>query len=312
MRPLTPLAHPATLALAALLSAGCARTFVVASAAAAPRADVEAEVMETDALEAARPEMKAVAVRFPNDCWKFDRKGGADAAVVPSLTPACAPWGEALAFTLQKAGFRVLPHQELVMYEARQRAAPPAAAKALGVNALLVIDRIGAKTGPVDASRRARLDLQQADPDGSPRGPARLDADAQKALLEVVGDRVRPWGDQAVEAAVEIRVTAVLPGSGTPLWRYARAQAAAEAAPANFRILLRGSGGRWTPVLPEGVAPAGEPGPDPRRVAYLQSMGTNPFNVKEPKVPDAPPAVNLQPLVQELATEIATRLASGN
>jgi hypothetical protein len=299
-------------ACAAVTSGGCARTFVVVGATPTPRVEAApAEVLETDDYAPNRPNLKSVAVRFPNDCWKFDKKADGGGQVSATLTPACAPWGEALTQALAGAGFKVTGLQDFLMLEAKQRMSPPAAAKWLGVNALIVVEKVDAASAPLDEARRGRLVLTQADPDGTLREPASLDERSIKGIEELLADRVRPWGSQAVEAVAEIKVTAVLPGTGAPLWRYSRKATAPEAAPANFKMLLRGRGGRWTPVLPEGVEPLPGPNIDPRILELMEARGNNPFAMPAEKPLTAKPAVNLPALVRELSTDLATRLASG-
>jgi hypothetical protein len=267
-------------------------------------------VLETDDYEPALPNLKAVAVRFPNDCWKFDKKtvDGAQ-RVTASLTPACAPWGEALTKALTTAGFKVAAHQDLVMVEAKQRMAPPAAAQWLNVNALLVVDKVEAAALPLGEAGRAKVSVLASDVNGNPGGPAKLGDRARKAVATLAGDRVRPWGDQAVEAVAEIRVTAMLAGTGTPFWRYARRLTSPEAVPPGFKMLLRGSGGRWVPVLPEGVAPTGEMQPDPRQQELAEWRKDHPLSTGV-TLP-ARPAANLPALIDELSAELASRLASG-
>jgi hypothetical protein len=303
----------ALLVCAAVASVGCARKFVVVSAAPPARGSLApAEVLETDDYEPNRAALKSVAVRFPNDCWKFEKRSDGSGQVSATLTPTCAPWGEALTRSLADAGFKVTGLQDFLMLEAKQRMSPPAAAKWLGVNALLVIDKVEAGTAPLEEARRAKLVVTQADPDGTVHEPATLDEKGRKGIEELVADRVRPWGPQAVEAVAEIKVTAVLPGTGAPLWRYARRATAPEAAPAEFKMLLRGRGGRWIPVQPVGVEKPAEPIVDPRVAEMFASKSANPFAMPtQPKVPEAKPAVNLPALVRELTAELADRLANG-
>lgn len=296
--------------LVALGASGGCRTYVVVAGNPTARGEAEpAEVLETDAYEPALPDLKAVGVRFPNDCWKFEKKalsGGTQ--VVASLTPACAPWGEALITALREAGFQVPPLEDFVMLEAKQRMTPPAAAQYLGVNALIVVDKVEGSSVPLDATRRAGLVYTQSDPEGTLLGPAKLSPRAVKAIEELTGDRVRPWGSQAVEAVAELRVTAVLPGTGAPMWRYSRRATAAETAPAGLQMLLRGSGGRWVPQLPEGIE--GTPLVDPRRAELAEWQKKNLLATKL-KVLDPKPAVNLPALMRELSVELASRLKSG-
>src|SRR5512140_2782330 len=82
----------ALLVLAALGAGGC-RTYVIVAGSPTARGEAPpAEVMETDAYEPVLADLKAVAVRFPNDCWKFEKKAaGGGTQVVASLTPVCAP-----------------------------------------------------------------------------------------------------------------------------------------------------------------------------------------------------------------------------
>lgn len=303
---------PALCACAALASSGCARTFIVVAAGPSERGEsAPAEVLETDAYEPALPGLAAVAVRFPNDCWKFEKKAAGGAAqVVAHLTPACAPWGEALTQALQQAGFKVPALEDVVMLEAKQRMTPPAAAEWLGVNALIVVEKVDGSTAPLDAARRAKLLFTQSDPEGNLLGPVALKPRARKAIEELTGDCVRPWGAQAVEGVAEIRVTAVLPGSGAPMWRYARRATAPEAAPPGLQMLLRGRGRHWVPQLPEGLEPSGPPAVDPR-LAEMAEWRLNNMLSSETWVPAAKPAVNLPALIRELSVELASRLASG-
>jgi hypothetical protein len=303
----------ALLACATVTSAGCARTFVVVTAAPPGRGNsAPAEVLETDDYQANRPKLKSVAVRFPNDCWKFEKRAdGGGAQVNATLTPSCAPWGEALTRALAEAGFAVKGLEEFMLLEAKQRMSPPAAAQWLGVSALIVVEKAETGSVPLEAARRSQLVVTTAQPDGTLLEPAVLDERGRAGIEELVGDRIRPWGPEAVEAIAEIRVTAVLPGSGAPLWRYSRRSAAPETAPASFNLLLRGRGGRWVPVLPEGMEPSGA-NVDPRLIELYQARGSNPFAMPGAVKPlVAKPAVNLPALVRELSTELATRLASG-
>ena len=302
----------ALLACAAVTSSGCARTFVVVTATPTPRVDAApAEVLETDDYASSRPNLKSVAVRFPNDCWKFDKKSDSGGQVGATLTPGCAPWGEALTLALVEAGFKVIGLQDLLMLEAKQRMSPPAAAKWLGVNALIVVEKAETGTVPLDEARRAKLVYTQADPDGTPGEPAVLSEEGLAGIELLTADRVRPWGPQAVEAVAEIRVTAVLPGSGAPLWRYARRATAPETAPANFKMLLRGRGGRWVPVVPVGTESLAATNIDPRLLERYAARGSNPLAMPVEKPLVAKPAVNLQALVRELSADLAARLASG-
>jgi hypothetical protein len=301
---------PALLAFAALTSGGCARKFVVITAMPpGSGASAPAEVLATDDYAPNLPKLKSIAVRFPNDCWKFEKGGG---QVSAALTPSCAPWGEALVQSLAGAGFKVTGLQELLMLEAKQRMTPPAAAQWLGVNALIVVEKAETGTVPLEEARRAKLVYTQADPDGTLQDPAVISEEGVAAIGLLTADRVRPWGPEAVEAVAEIRVTAVLPGSGAPLWRYARRATAPETAPAQFKMLLRGHGRRWVPVLPVGMEPDAGASIDPRIIEMYQAKGANPFSMAgSPKQPDAKPAVNLPALVRELSAELATRLANG-
>lgn len=299
----------ALLFIAALGGSGC-RTYVVVAGSPTARGEAApAEVMETDAYEPVLPDLEAVAVRFPNDCWKFEKKAaGGGTQVVASLTPACGPWGEALVGALREAGFKVPALEDFVMLEAKQRMTPPAAAQYLGVNALLVVDKVDGASVALDPARRSALVFTQSDVEGKLLGPAKLGPRAVKAIEELTGDCVRPWGSQAVEAVAELRVTAVLPGTGAPMWRYSRRATAPEAAPAGLQMLLRGSGGRWIPQLPEGIE--GTPMVDPRRAELAEWQKNNLFATKM-KVLDAKPAVNLPALMRELSVELASRLKSG-
>jgi hypothetical protein len=171
---------PALLAFAALTSGGCARKFVVITATPPGRGAVApAEVLATDDYAPNLPKVKSVAVRFPNDCWKFEKGGG---QVSAALTPSCAPWGEALVQSLAGAGFKVIGLQELLMLEAKQRMTPPAAAQLLGVNALIVVEKAETATVPLEEARRAKLVYTQADPDGTLQDPAVISEEGVAAI----------------------------------------------------------------------------------------------------------------------------------
>jgi hypothetical protein len=162
---------------------------------------------------------------------------------------------------------------------------PHLAARTLGADAVLMVMDLVALPVLVSDLRGKGVVLTDANPDGSPRGPADLSPRAEETIRELVESHFPDGGLAGVTAELELALQST--AAGELLWTYQRRAAIDLEGARDTKLLVRGRSRTWRPVAPRGHARAEPP----------------------PNAEDAVRA-RLRELAQVLARDVEERLAS--
>lgn len=251
----TPSLILAALALPAL--GGCFKSYVAVTFAPPAAAERPAEVVATPRFQDVRGKVKVVALRAPAAC-------ATEGAVPPSGTglaargraiveTRCATFMGELERSLS-ARFKVIGWREsaegekasgLLLLSSRRAAA----------DVVLVVNDLTPAPVLVSDFRGAAVRLNDASPDGTVLGPKRLSEDGDRFIRDFLADRYRDGALAGVD--VRLEVTAFSGETGEPLWSYRRQVTDPLDGALDARVLFRGRGDTWRPVVPRGRRAAG-------------------------------------------------------
>ncbi len=269
--------HAALVACAFSLLPGCFKAYVVVSFRPPAEEQGVAEASDTPRLRELRGSVKAVAVRAPAACSEEASAvaGGAGIAARSRsiLETRCAT----LLGELERAlatRYRVVGWREVAA--AGKSEGVSLAAYRPAADVVLVVNDLSPTPVLVSDMDGPSVVLSDATPDGTARGPAKLSKGGERFIRDLLARRFTDGALAGV--AVRLEVTAVSGATGEPLWTYRRRLGDALEGALDGKILLRGRGSTWRPIVPRGMhgpiaARKGEaPPPDPVQ-ARMREIG---------------------------------------
>jgi hypothetical protein len=258
--------QPATLASVLLLS-GCFKSYVAVGFHPPPLPAQSGEIVSAEPYQKARGAVRRVALRAPTPCLgeSAAQQGGGGLgnrwrAIQDSR---CDVWLGELENALAGAGYQVTSWRKQAGTE-RIAGTPQAAARELGADLVLEVNDLVLTPVFAGVADDRTIGFDRSDSAGADRGPAALSDEEHAALVALVRERYPDGALTGLSATIDARAVAV--GSGEPVWAYRRTTSDDLSAAQATRILLRGRGETWRPILPSSrgraaAAPAG--GEDP-------------------------------------------------
>lgn len=243
------------------------------------------EITATPAYETRRGELRAVALRVPDNCLRRESNTGGANVSTSSLETVCGVPLQVLESVLSRAGYRVLSWSTLLGIEREQRVPVHTAAQQLGADFVIIINDMFVGELPAGGAAAASYRYFVSGPTGEKHRPKALYEQDRNWLKTFVRDRVgnEPVAQGTRTLQARLNATVVLAQGSDKSGEGAGAKAAAKAGEAiwfyNWSIgrLSKGQEGlgflfaglpkpdnshQWWPVMPQRPEAAPPPAAD--------------------------------------------------
>ncbi len=234
-----------------------------------------AEVSETPAYKVERPNIKKVAIRFPDSCHEAGAaavtgKAG-DASGTTIFKSRCGVWLGELERSLSTNGFIVYSSDAVHQLEKQGKSAYVAAAE-LGADVVIMFNSLEAKDVKAGGLAGTRFLYFKSNENGEELGPLALPETTRSYFRTFIKMRKEPKGAEPVVAlAAILDATAILAkpmgtaAAGESIWFYRRSMTTPLKSAGSMRFLFAHVVGneQWMVAAPNIPAPPEPPPPPP-------------------------------------------------